>query len=98
MEALRAAFIANGAISASDCMKLAPFSRDDPATQVAAFKAKHPDLFYGPPATDYRKMPWADVQKAVKQIENTELRRRIDSADAWNVERLKSRYSRRVGD
>ena len=76
MENLRAAFQAAGAISASDCVKLAPFSRDDPAAQVAAFKAAHPALFYAAPLFDARTATKAEVDAQMRDIQRQNWARR----------------------
>ena len=94
MEALRAALIAGGAISASDCMKLVPFSRDDPAAQVAAFKAAHPGLFYDPPPFNARTASKAECDAQLRAMQQQEAKRQMDAATTRTIERMTAEFAR----
>lgn len=84
---LRQAAIAAGMLDL-DCLRLVPFSDEDPATQIARLKAEKPSWFHQAPKPDARTMTPAEVTAALAEMRRTEVNRQSAAAHARFMERL----------
>ncbi len=84
---LRQAAVAAGMLDL-DCLKLVPFSREDPHAQIAALRKSKPEWFHDAPIPDARTMTPQQAKDAFAELQRAEARRQSDAAHARTMERL----------